>query len=245
MRVMVGLSIWNKVDMISWMLDGVIKNFPNDRTHVHAVFDNPTDGTDAAFQACAPWWLSAHGFSYSHETTDKQVFEVGGHDRLIQKFLQSDCDFLVIPQDDQKFNQSIFPALEMLFSKYGEKLGIIGGRDGFFKNYVGMVSSPFSESTKNTKLPFGQFEERPYFNSGPIIYTKKVVQTVGSVNTNFKAFYIWDEYGYRATNSGFTNILLSMDITHIKFGRISSTQVYAEGISTADINLLHVLCPRL
>jgi hypothetical protein len=92
--------------------------------------------------------------------------------------------------------------------------------------YSNFTGSFWSESTIQRRLRHGEFAALPYMNSGPIVYNARLVSVVGLLDPNFHAFYIWDDYGHRAKQLGFTNGVLGMDITHAKFGRVKSSELY-------------------
>lgn len=252
MKLFVGYSIWNKVDMVVWLLDGIVRNFEADKVQLGFVFDTCDDGTVEAFNSVSNWWLVRNGFKFSGETwdnqlrgthdwstpfqTDRPIREVGGHNRLLQMFLKSDCDMAIIAQDDQQFARPVYYDYSKLREIYGDRLGIIGGRDGYGPSFRGMASSMWSESNTHERLPYGSYAERPYFNSGPVGYTRKLVETVGLLDDQFTAYYVWDDYGARALAAGFQSVVLSTHIIHAKFGRTKAT-VFTDA-SAADMDRL-------
>lgn len=238
MKTMVGFSFWNKVDMLSWLLEGVVNNFDPRSTEVVMALDVCTDGSVEAFHAMTEFWLTKRGFKWGVEIADQSgppIREVGCHLALQKRFLQSDADLLLVAQDDQHFNQTMTELLGWISGKYGDRLGVFTGRDGYDWGYGRFAGSLWSESALQERLGHGEWRERTYMNSGPIVYSRKVVEQVGFVDTEFQAFYVWDDYGARAHKAGFVNGVMGMDITHAKFGRISNTTWYTPEISHHDI----------
>lgn len=219
MKVMISYGVYSKPDMVDWMFSGVTEHFPKD-THV-AVFiekwDGPTEqavefGMDRHFMQ----WPNAvyMGFSVDH------LLEIGIHQMLIDNFMKSDCDVLIIPHDDNRFERALIPDLEKLWDLYGVSLGWISGRDGYGFSYEGMVCSPFSQSIGAPKkqLPIGDHAAVRMMNTGPVVYFRHVIEKVGKPDAELPWFF-WDDFCLRCHQAGLTNILLSMSCLHEKFGR--------------------------
>jgi hypothetical protein len=243
MKYMVGCVVWNKVDMICWLLQGINNAFPKG-SHVAFVFDACKDDSAAAFKPLSGFWLDRKGYTSEAIVCEKEVREVGGHNILMRRFMESDCDVLVVLQDDQHMLQPM-SGLEAVLAKYGQKTGIIGGRDGYWTGYRQFVGSQWSESTAITRrLAVNEFEPRPYINSGPVVYTKGVIQEVGYLDENFVAFFVWDDYGGRATFKNFQNGVIGTDLIHAKFGRVPNTTFYTQEISEHDNNRISQMRPE-
>lgn len=244
MKYTIGYPVWNKIDMVPWMCEGIKNNFNPENTDVVFCFDICDDGSEEAYDKEVETTLKDFKCS-KISSPDKVLREVGGHNLLLKDFLTKDSDIIIIPQDDQKFLAPVVPDIEKIYAKLGDQTGIIGGRDGFFANYAQMCGSKHSESVNIRKLEHGEWEERPYLNSGPIVYGKKLVKTIGLLDENFHAFYVWDDYGALSKKHGFRNVVLGMDIEHRKFGRCGQTYWYTSDISSHDNNLLHTKWPNL
>lgn len=219
MKAMIGVGIFEKEDMIEWHLRGISENFPQG-TEVVFYFEACKDGSEAQFDKLAPEILIGKKFSKGSYT--EHLLEVGVHCWLIDRFLESDCDVLVIPQDDNRFTQSIMTSLHTLWDRYGTRLGWISGRDGYGYGYSGMVCSPFSDSNATKRcLPIGDFEEVLMMNTGPVVYFRHVVKKVGKPDTSLPWFF-WDDLCLRCHENGMVNVLLSMPALHTKFGRVGN-----------------------
>jgi hypothetical protein len=240
MKYVVGYSVWEKVDMIAWLLDGIVRNFDPKDTEVVFHFDVCEDDSVKAFSAMTEFWLTLKGFKWTMlyaDPTQPEVREVGGHNAILKHCMaNSDAHFFIIAQDDQHFNQPLAPSLEDLAARYGERLGVIGGRDGYDWGYGRFAGSFWSESALHERLKHGEWRERPCLNTGPLVYNRTLVSAVGYQDTDYTAFYVWDDYALRAQKAGFVNGVLGMDLTHAKFGRIKASTWYTDpALAARDI----------
>ena len=228
MKFTLGYSIWNKVDMLSWLLEGIVNNFSPTNTEVVFHFDACTDGSDVAFDSLTPYWLMQRG-GFKPEQIHKlvsptEVREVGGHNALMRWFMERQGQFLIVAQDDQHFENTPCPFIEELAKTYGKCLGLIGGRDGYGIGYSDFTGSQWSESAVHRRLRHGEFAALPYMNSGPIVYNARLISEVGFLDEEFRAYYVWDDYGHRALQKGFVNGVMGMGLIHAKFGRVKATE---------------------
>lgn len=221
MKPMVGVGVFAKQDMISWILEGIATSFPPS-TPVRFFFEACTDKSLPNFQALAPKILP--GYSVSFDASSTHILEHGVHCQLIDTFMASDCDVLVVPQDDNKFcGDQLLLSIERVIATLGTSLGWIGGRDGYEVGYANMISSPFSTSDlTKTKIKIGEFAERSRLNTGPVVYTRPLVEKIGQPDLAFEGWYWWDDYSLRARQAGLKNVLLGMDCLHEKFGELQS-----------------------
>lgn len=222
MKAMIGLGIYAKPDMVSWMFSGITENFPKD-TAVAVFNEAEDDDTQCAIQN-GMWehfedWPGAVNVGSSRVN----ILEHGVHRQLIPFFMGSDCDVLIIPQDDNRFQRPLLPDLQKLWDKYGTDLGWISGRDGHGFGYEIMVCSPFSDSTgaNKTVLDIGDYREVIMMNTGPVVYFRHVIEKVGMPPADMP-WYWWSFYSLQCHHAGLTNILLSMDCLHEKFGRVGN-----------------------
>lgn len=241
MKLFVGYTVFNKVDMLIWLLDGIIQHFDPAKTEVGFFFDASEDGSLEHFECVRKCWLEDRGFRVTCMNSPEEVRELGGHNKLLKHFMEStDCEMMIAPQDDQKFQQPFLPHLERICAHYGERLGVIGGRDGYLINFTQMAGSKWSASNVHQWLDHGQIVEKPMINSGPVIYHRSLVDRIGYLDEKFHAFYVWDDYGQRALKAGLTNLVMGTDMEHAKFGRAKQTSFYVDtSISARDIALLH------
>ncbi len=243
MRYAVAYSVYNKVDMISWLLDGIVRNFNSADTEVIFHFDICRDDSAQAFDAMTEFWLTKRGFKWTKLVADPlkpETREIGGHNAILRHCMaNSDAYFFCIAQDDQHFNQPITSCLERLSDTYGTRLGMITGRDGYDWGYAKFCGSFWSESILQERLAHGDWRERQCMNTGPLVYNRNVVEKIGYQDESFIAYYGWDDYALRALEAGFVNGVLGMDITHAKFGRVTPTWWAVDGNSAAhDLALI-------
>jgi hypothetical protein len=217
---MVGVSVFGKEDHVPWILEGIRDCFPEE-THTEFYFEACTDQSVERFVEFAPKILGPHR-TYRHESGDQHIFEQGCHRHLVARFITSNCDYLIVPHDDNKFLDPVdlVPSIERVMDTLGEKLGWIGCRDGYDYGYANMISSEFSTSDiARAKIANGQFVERKLLNTGPMIYTRQLIEKIGLPDPDLKWFW-WDDYCCRASAAGLTNVLLGMNCAHTKFGKV-------------------------
>jgi hypothetical protein len=230
----IGYVIWNKPDMIGWLLEGIVKNVPSDRAWLWFQFDRCDDDTVEVFQRLAPQMLA--GYRWEHWASDVELRELGGHNKLLERFLASDRDVLTVYQDDQRITGPILPDIDAVLHRYGERLGMIGGKDGFEKNEQDRACTHWSECIWGGRvLQRGETAERTCFNSGPIIYPRRTVERVGLLNAYFTAFQVWADYGHRCKAAGLTNVVMGTDLEHRKFGRCQGTWWYRDDTAEHDM----------
>jgi len=240
MRFTLGYSIWNKVDMLTWLLEGIVANYSPTNTDIVFHFDACVDQSETVIDMLIPYWLHQRG-KWAPEQITKlvsatEVRELGGHNRILTHFMErQENDFCIIAQDDQHFLSTPCPFLEKVAATYGDKLGLIGGRDAYTANYTNFTGSMWSESNVKRRVRHGEFVPLPYMNSGPVVYNRNLVSKVGYLDDGFLAYYVWDDYGARAHKLGFVNGVMGMDLIHAKFGRAMGTTWLS---SAADLNRL-------
>jgi len=248
-KYMIGYGIWNKQDMIGWLLDGVCANTP-EVSHIRFVFDNCTDDSERNFDFMSQQIVynptpgeqdkRTRSIKTTKESSSTTIHEVGIHNALIKFFRdETDCDVLIVLQDDQRIRGPLVLRTERLLDHYGAKIGMMGGRDGYERGLEQMVGSEWSTSTLQERLRPGSWAERSYLNSGPLIYTRSVVKCIGMVDTQFEHWYAWDDYCERCKQRGLTNVVLGTKIRHLKFGRAPTTTYYTDGSQLRDTKRFH------
>lgn len=220
MKAIVGIGIHQKPDMLGWLLSGIHEHFPGVRTLVHfeAVNDEMRKAWERELHSAPDWSMPI-----TKTESEAHLLEHGVHRLLIERFMETDADCLIIPQDDNRFERTLLGDLEELWSKYGTELGWISGRDGHGYAYADMVCSPFSDSTgaNKTALPIGEYREVMMMNTGPVVYFRHVIEKVGMPEPDMP-WYWWTDYSLKCHHGGLKNILLSMDCKHEKFGRVGN-----------------------
>ncbi|KKK96326.1 hypothetical protein LCGC14_2663900, partial [marine sediment metagenome] len=174
-----------------------------------------------------------------------ETMEIGCHFQLMRYFMDyTDCDVLVLPQDDHRFTGPILQHVDAALDAHGGRAGVLGGRDGYELGLQRMMSSEWSESvTAIRRLAPGEHVERPYVNPGPMIYTRELVDAIGYYNMDFRCFYWWNDYCHRSLAAGFVNVLLGTAIQHKKFGKVPEqpegwTSFYTNGSQVEDAALI-------
>lgn len=229
MKYIAAISAWNKVDMIAWLLHGLTSSFDPKDTEIVIHFDVCQDDSVKAFESMTDFWLTNKGFRWTKllaNPSQPQAREVGGHNAILRYALTTEADYVFIAKDDQHVNKPVWPCVEALNQQIqatGRRLGMIGGRDGYDWGYGRFAGSFWSESALHQRLQHGEWLERPCMNTGPLVYPRPVVEAVGFQDESFWAYYAWDDYALRALKAGFTNIVMGMDVTHAKFGRVAPT----------------------
>jgi hypothetical protein len=237
MKHLLGYVIWNKVSMLDWLADGIIESFTPDQVDVLFVLDGPYDGTDEKLPEVISRKLK--DYKCTVKVFKKEKFKFPCQNWMMKYCIDSNYKSLIAPQDDQKFTDpKLIETIDGIFEKYGENLGVIGLRDGFYFGYQDMISSDWSESvlSKVPRLKAGEYVERPLMNDGPIIYFNHVIKKIGYNDVeNFQVFYIEDDYCARAHyTNGLTNILLGNSLIHFKNTAIAS-ELYGKNYEVKDL----------
>jgi hypothetical protein len=220
MKAMIGYGVFQKPDMLRWMCEGIRDNFPRE-TLVKFFFEaEDSGGVHLSTLRHHAYILNLNLMNPA--ATPEHILEHGVHRRLIEEFMGTGCDVLIVPQDDNRFQRPLLPDLERLWDQYGTSLGWISGRDGHGYGYADMVCSPFSDSNATkTALPIGEHREVMMMNTGPVVYFRHVIEKVGLPDPDMP-WYWWTDYSLRCHTAGLKNILLSMDCLHEKFGRVGN-----------------------
>lgn len=243
MRALIAVPFWGKnAEMVKWTLEGIAQNFNPANTQVVYYFDGLHRCDVEPFEQLAPGILADFKWDYFGDKTE--VLECGSHRQLIDYFMnRTDADFMIVPQDDNRFQSpTTYGDFVRVIENFGDRCGYIGSRDGYGLRYGGIVSSPFSGSNTNPqKLPPGTYHPCLMVNPGPLTYTRSLVNKIGTIDPAYGAWYWWDDYSLRAHAAGLSNVLLSIDALHMKFGEIMRSVVYddPQGHVARDLALLN------
>jgi hypothetical protein len=238
-KQIIACAVWAKPDAVQWLLEGIAEHVAPD-VEVWFQFDWQSEECQDNLNRLAPSMLS-HRVQSWH--SDVELREVGAHNRLLQRFLDSDADAITIWQDDQRMTGPITAHVERAINAYGEKIGIIGGRDGYDAHEQNRISAKWSETRQHHVLRPGEFFIKPYLNSGPIIYPKATVRKVGPLDESFVAMNVWVDYGWRCMQAGLTNLVMGTSCIHQKIGRCTATRWYTDADSIHDANLIKEKVP--
>lgn len=233
MRGYLHYNIWNKQNHIEWILR-CINNFVPKDTIIDFSFEDCQDGSFELFNQYRNTYLK--GFEVVINITNEK-YRMKNFNRAIQRFLHTDCDFIISPQDDQFIQDSnLFSNTSNLINAENE-IGLIGMRDGFtfdFKNYY---SSHFSVMTPDFKswLKSGEYQNVKSVNDGALALHRSTIEKVGLFDETMNVFYIETDYCARCLKSGLKNYVLGSEFVHIKLGGISS-EVYNEELNFGAID---------
>lgn len=237
MKHLLAYVIWNKVNMLEWLIDGIVDSFnPND-VDLLFVLDNPIDGTDTKLIELMGSKLNK--FNVRLRTFNEETYKFPCQNMAMNVALAFGYKSVICPQDDQKItDKNLIANINKAFGLYGEKLGCIGFRDGFDYGYQNMISSEWSESTLSTRqrLNNGETKEVTLINDGGICYPLHLIKAIGynDVET-FKRFYIEDDYAQRGHNAGFINIVMGNSLIHDRtLSSVASTH-YEGNIGETDL----------
>lgn len=217
MKILLAFTIWNKVNMLDWIADGIIDSFDPNEVDLLFLFDDPKDGSERKIYDI--YYKKLKRFRMGTE-----VFPEGGrkflcHNFAIDEAVKLNYDFLIASQDDQKYqDKELINNIKKIDAQYGDKLGYIGLRDGYDWGYGNMVSSQWSESVHATcRLKPGEWAEVQLVNDGGMVYTNRLMKLLGHHDTeNFFHYYCETDYAMQAHKRGLQNIVMGNNLIHKK-----------------------------
>jgi len=243
MKIYLHYTIWNKAVHVPWICEGIRACMPMN-TILDFTFENCTDNSEANLGWCRPKnvYGSIYGYDLRVHTSTKKYRWPNVND-AIDRFMRSDCDIFLSPQDDQQIqDKGLAKNLVNLFEK---ERGFVGMRDG-----VGGVtetghdghywSSNFSKGVPSTIwLTSGQYKEVIYVNDGPIALAKETVNRVGKFDLGFWAHYADNDYSFRCHEAGLKVFVMGAEIVHEKWnckvcGGATPSEVWAQEFSSHD-----------
>jgi hypothetical protein len=238
MKFLIGYAIWNKADMIAWIMYGLIKTVVPARADVLFVFDNCVDDSLAQYQRysrtiCWHGLDPVHGLQFLppiiHSGSD--LFESRCHNLLLEEFRRHpEYDALIVLQDDQCLQgKTLFTDIERAWATTGPRLAIIGGRDGYGKYHSDMVSSKWSESPAKRRLEVGETAPCLMLNRGPTVYFRAAVAALGLLDADYyHTWFMEEDYCLRAASLGWQVLVMGTDVVHDKFGQCLGSKVYEQ-----------------
>ena len=232
--------------MLTWLMVSVQNTFPRG-SHVVFHFDACADDSLAIFRTSRQCLLDDRGFIVHEIVTEPpEIGPLRAEDKILHRFMETDCDFAHLLQDDQHLKSKLPEHVEELWKKSTIPVGLIGGRDGYEWNYQHFIHSPWSLSTvpwpeeKKIKLKPGQYLPCSFVNPNPLVFSRSLIEEIGYYDLQFESFYHWDDYCRRASLAGLQNYIIGTDLEHVKFGRVSTSHLGADGaMATRDLNRLH------
>jgi len=225
MKFFVHYTIWNKEDHISWICDA-LAYFP--KIQLDFVFDNCTD--NSINKLISHKIITTHDLKYYQ--SNKKLKWPNTND-AIQRFMLSDCDIFITPQDDMKLQDKfIFENLTNLFNAE-ENIGIVGMRDGILGGkFYSSCHSPGGSNT--TYLKSGEYKRVDFVNDGPIAFNKKTIEKVGLFDIEYWAHFNDNDYCFRCSEIGLNNYVMGAEIVHEKWGSIQASEVWSQEYSEHD-----------
>lgn len=238
-------NIWNKESHVEWILRSINYFIPKD-TIIDFSFESCTDSSISIFNQYKDIYLKQYHVIYT-ETDIK--YRMKNFNEAIKRFLNTDCDFIVSPQDDQFIQDAnIMENLINIF-KSNNNVGLIGMRDGFTFNYENYYSSHFSFKTDFFKkwLKSGEYINVKNLNDGPLALSRETIEKVGLFDDDMNVFYIENDYCARCLKAGLSNYVMGVELLHIKlwleikekvYGVIAS-EVYDKNFGEIDLNIFN------
>jgi|694.fasta_scaffold10982_25 hypothetical protein len=214
MRGYLHYNIWNKANNIPHILRSINYFVPLE-TILDFTFENCTDNSISVFNTYKDVFLNGYNIRVqeaSHKYRMKNLNDA------IQRYLQTDCDFILSPQDDQWIQDAfLFNNINNLISNENN-IGIVGMRDGFTFDFKDYYSSNFSEKTHQHKkwLKSGEYQSVKCINDGALLLSRQTINTVGYFNESMNAFYIENDYCARCIKLGLQNYVMGAELVHIK-----------------------------
>lgn len=188
--------------LVTTILDGIWECFdPGDE--LIFVVDGCDDGTEEELRAQLTAREFAEYFDIQIYVPDEELFEVKANNWILK---HSKNYVTVLFQDDiickDKFiKEKIFSVVD----KYGMRLGLMGGREGFEIEELTFPEKTTKRAVnwyhvepKEVKMlePFSSLR-RTFLNRGPIVFTKRLIRQVGYLDEAY--FPLWgDEMDYCA-----------------------------------------------
>lgn len=223
---------------IPYLLKGIGFRLPKG-SFVDIVMDNPNNPEECRITFENAKKLYIQGFNTSFEISNEK-YRMPNTNRALRRFLESDYDIFITPQDDQKIQGCDF--IENIENLYKEKnIGIIGGRSGFDNmRYENMYSSSFVMTHHTKWLKSGEYRAVNLINDGALILSKETVKKIGLFDTNMTVFYIEVDYALRCTKAGLQNYVLGMELIHERWGKKEPSDVYKKEYDYGRKDLMYL-----
>lgn len=248
-RFLIAYGIWNRADMVGTICFGVHRGTPAGRVETLFVFDHCKDDSALQHARYARNVLECHGPLPPIELAEGEHDEVPIHNHALRVMMERGLDAAIVFQEDQIMvpGRDLIAHVDRLLDTYGDKLGVVGGRDGFGHGCTEMVGSAWSVSSLQRRLAPGEFAARPLSNRGPVIYPRKLVETVGVVDplNEYDVWFTEIDYCNRAHRAGFVNGVMGTDLTDWRWGQGVATDHYNPGRHLRDLETMKRKWPDL
>lgn len=224
--ITVGYVIHQKENLILSLLEGLKTSFGKEDEFIF-LFDNCTDKSlDILMDN-----KNLIPGDYKVITSDEDLFEIVANNKILMKAAK---ETIILFQDDIICKDpNIKQKIRVIQDKYGDRLGLMGGRSGFEikgttfpENIVDRVSNwEHLPNQYGLKLKEGEYRERTFLNRGPIVFTKNLIKEAGLLDETYYPQQ-WDDADYCANakyNYGKTNVVFQCNVkSHIKWGSTRS-----------------------
>lgn len=236
-KFMVAYGIWDKEDMMEHLLSGLKEHAPGDAV-LEFYFDACSDRSVERFIEARDRIMEGRPVEMLQGADE--IEELSIHNLFMHRLMESDCEALLILQDDMRLTRNVCADANAVMDALGDAVGYMGGRDGYEACYNDAVQSVWSESVlTEVRAQPGEWVIKPFLNIGPMVYPKAVVAKAGFHDTRYRYLWWYDDYCAKSLEAGFSNVLLGTGVEHRKFGKISSTCHYDDSRDSAhDRSLL-------
>jgi len=178
----VGYTFYNREDMVVPVLEGIARCFSND-CEVILHFDACTDRSLQTFKKnCSI--LGKREVKVLK--TKRDLFELKSNNLHIDTFTR---DVLAIFQDDMVcVDPYLCGRVERVMDEYGERLGLLGARDGYEVEggeRVDFARNEWSSTQEGVLIGMGEWFEHTFINRGPIFLTRNLLEKVPCFNEDF------------------------------------------------------------
>lgn len=184
-RFTVGYTIFNKANLIPDIIDGLKKCFSKDDEFIF-LFDSCVDRSLEVFKE-----QNLEGYNYQVIIPEGEQFEIKSNNRILKEAVN---DVIILFQDDMLcLDPSIKDKVTQVLNYFGDSLGLLGGRDGFELRSISFPEKPVDMLSSwthgvggdRTMLSVGEFGVRTILNRGPVVFTRRLLDTVGYLNEDY------------------------------------------------------------
>jgi GT2 family glycosyltransferase len=222
----VGCSFWNKEPFILKHVYG-LREALSEEDEVIFLFDNCTDESLKTFNGLKHLLPNPRIL-----ITNNDLYEVKANNYLLKA---ASRDTIILFQDDiLNHDKDLKKKIFQVVNKYGNKLGLMGGRSGYeltgdptFPEHSYFRTSNWEHLPKqyDKRLKEGEFVEKTILNRGPLVFTRNLLEEVGYLDEKFAPCWGDDmDYCCRAKfNHERKNVVFQCDVeSQLKWGALHS-----------------------
>lgn len=229
-------GMWQKPDMVAWHVNNIRRRTDPKKVDTLFIFDTEDPVGIANFKRLC----GGDDRKWIYKVSTEQIYEVGIHCYALKYAKRCGYDSVIILQDDQGLlHQDIVTDIERVYGLYKDRVGVIGGRDGYFRGLNNIHASYWSRTIGVSHwIAPGVYAEVDLLNTGPFIYHRDVFERVGFPSLEYGHFNAWEEYSLRCKEAGLQNIILGTNILHEGFGSIKASTIYSDNDQLIEWNNL-------